>query len=129
MFDILIHNGKIVDGAGQKAYPADIGIENGRITEISPDLEAESQETIDAGGYIVSPGFIDMHSPSDFTLLVHPEAESKIRQGVTTELVGNCGGSPAPVPEEHFEAFMQYMIGLGGLNQKVLDPRDCKWRT
>ena len=114
MFDIIIHNGKIVDGSGQKAYPADIGIENGRITEISPGLEAESQDVIDAEGYMVSPGFIDMHSHSDFTLLVHPEAESKIRQGVTTELVGNCGGSPAPVPEEHFDDFMQYMIGLGG---------------
>ena len=129
MFDIIIQNGKIVDGSGQKAYPADIGIENDRITEISPCLEAESQETIDADGYIVSPGFIDMHSHSDFTLLVHPEAESKIRQGVTTELVGNCGGSPAPVPEERFDDFMQYMIGLGGLYQKVLNPRDWKWRT
>jgi N-acyl-D-amino-acid deacylase len=129
MFDVIIHRGKIVDGSGQKAYPADIGIENGRITEISPGLEAESQEIIDADGYIVSPGFIDMHSHSDFTLLVHPEAESKIRQGVTTELVGNCGGSPAPVPEERFDAFMQYMIGLGSLYQKVLAPRDWKWRT
>jgi N-acyl-D-amino-acid deacylase len=129
MFDIIIHNGKIVDGSGQKAYPADIGIENGRITEISPGLEAESQDVIDAKGYMVSPGFIDMHSHSDFTLLVHPEAESKIRQGVTTELVGNCGGSPAPVPEEHFDDFMQYMIGLGGFYQKVLAPGDWKWTT
>jgi N-acyl-D-amino-acid deacylase len=129
MFDIIIHNGKIVDGSGQKAYPADIGIENGRITEISPGLEAESQEIINADGYMVSPGFIDMHSHSDFTLLVHPEAESKIRQGVTTELVGNCGGSPAPVPDEHFDDFMQYMIGLGSLYQKTLVPRDWKWRT
>ena len=129
MFDIIIHNGKIVDGSGQKAYPADIGIENGRITEISPGLEAESQDVIDAEGYMVSPGFIDMHSHSDFTLLVHPEAESKIRQGVTTELVGNCGGSPAPVPEEHFDDFMQYMIGLGGFYQKVLAPGDWKWTT
>ena len=129
MFDIIIQNGKIVDGSGQKAYPADIGIENGRITEISPGLEAESQEIIDAEGYMVSPGFIDMHSHSDFTLLVHPEAESKIRQGVTTELVGNCGGSPAPVPDEHFDDFMQYMIGLGGFYQKVLAPEDWKWKT
>ena len=129
MFDIIIQSGKIVDGSGQKAYPADIGIENGRITEISTGLEAESQEIIDAEGYMVSPGFIDMHSHSDFTLLAHPEAESKIRQGVTTELVGNCGGSPAPVPDEHFDDFMQYMIGLGGFYQKVLAPEDWKWKT
>lgn len=129
MFDIIIHNGTIVDGSGQKAYPADIGIENGRITEISPGLEAESREIIDADGNMVSPGFIDMHSHSDFTLLVHPEAESKIRQGVTTELVGNCGGSPAPVPDERFDDFMQYMIGLGGLYQKVIAPEDWKWKN
>ncbi len=129
MFDIIIRNGKIVDGSGQKAYPADIGIENDRIAEISPDLEFEARETIDAAGCVVTPGFIDMHSHSDFTLLVHPEAESKIRQGVTTELVGNCGGSPAPVPEERFDDFMQYMIGLGGLYQKVLAPGDWKWKT
>jgi N-acyl-D-aspartate/D-glutamate deacylase len=129
MFDIIIRNGKIVDGSGQRAYPADIGIEKDRITEISPSLEFEARETIDASGYVVVPGFIDMHSHSDFTLLVHPEAESKIRQGVTTELVGNCGGSPAPVPEDHLDDFMQYMIGLGGLYQKVLAPRDWKWQT
>ena len=66
---------------------------------------------------------------SDFTLLVHPEAESKIRQGVTTELVGNCCGSPAPVPDEHFDDFMRYMIGLDGFYQKVLAPEDWKWKT
>ena len=124
MFDVIIRNGKVVDGSGQKAYLADVGVENGRITEISPDLGADADEIVDADGCVVCPGFIDMHSHSDFTLLVHPEAESKIRQGVTTELVGNCGGSPAPVPEERFDDFMQYMIGLGGLYQKVLNPRD-----
>ncbi len=129
MFDIIIRNGKIVDGSGQKAYRADIGIENGRITEISPGLEFKAGETIDAAGCVVSPGFIDMHSHSDFTLLVHPQAESKIRQGVTTELTGNCGGSPAPVPAEHFADFMQYMIGLGALYRKVLAPGDWKWKT
>ena len=55
MFDIIIRNGKIVDGSGQKAYPADIGIENDRITEISPDLEFEARETIDAAGCVVTP--------------------------------------------------------------------------
>ncbi|MEN8758308.1 MAG: D-aminoacylase, partial [Desulfobacterales bacterium] len=129
MFDVIIRNGKVVDGSGQKAYLADVGVENGRITEISPDLGADADEIVDADGCVVSPGFIDMHSHSDFTLLVHPKAESKIRQGVTTELVGNCGGSPAPVPEERFDDFMQYMVGLGGFYQKVLTPQDWKWKT
>jgi len=129
MFDIIIRNGKIVDGSGRKAFGADVGIIDGRIAEISPGLAADAQEVFDADGCVVSPGFIDMHSHSDFTLLVHPEAESKIRQGVTTELVGNCGGSPAPVPDAHFDDFMQYMTGLGGFYQKALAPRDWKWKT
>lgn len=129
MLDVLIQNGKVVDGSGREAYAADIGVGSGRIEAVAPDLAAEAGETIDATDHVVSPGFIDMHSHSDFTLLVHPEAESKIRQGVTTELVGNCGGSPAPVPEEHLDDFMQYMIGLGGLYRKELVPEDWKWRT
>jgi len=129
MFDVIIRNGKIIDGSGQKAYQADVGIENGIISEISPELEADAHQVVNAEGCVVSPGFIDMHSHSDFTLLVHPEAESKIHQGVTTELVGNCGGSPAPVPEDHFDDFMQYMVGLGGFYQKVLAPEDWKWKT
>jgi N-acyl-D-amino-acid deacylase len=129
MGSIIIRNGKIVDGTGQKSFQADILIENERITEIAPQLKLEADETINAEDCVVSPGFIDMHSHSDFTLLVHPEAESKIRQGVTTELVGNCGGSPAPVPDERFDDFMQYMVGLGGLYRKALSPEDWKWKT
>jgi N-acyl-D-amino-acid deacylase len=129
MFDVIIQNGKIVDGSGRRSYVADIGITGGRITAISPQLPTEVREVIDAAGCVVSPGFIDMHSHSDFTLLVCPEAESKVRQGVTTELVGNCGGSPAPVPAERFDDFMQYMVGLGALYQKVLEPQDWRWKT
>ena len=129
MFDLIVQNGKIVDGSGQRGYPADIGIKNGFITEISFQLEAEAKEIINAAGCVVSPGFIDMHSHSDFSLLVHPEAESRVRQGITTELVGNCGGSPAPVPVERFKDFMQYMTGLGGLYQKSLAPADWRWKT
>ena len=100
IFDIIIQNGKIVDGSGQKAYPADIGIENGRITEISPGLEAESQEAIDADGYIVSPGFIDMHSHADWVLpwKDHPQVlKCLVEQGITSVVGGNCGISPAPM--------------------------------
>ena len=129
MFDLIIQNGKIVDGSGQDSYPADIGIKDGHITEISFILEAEAKEVINAASCAVSPGFIDMHSHSDFRLYVHPEAESRVRQGITTELVGNCGGSPAPVPVERFGDFMQYMIGLGSLYQKALAPEEWKWKT
>ena len=129
MFDLVIRNGIIVDGSGRKRFKADIAIEDGRIFNIAPQIESEAEKLIDANGCIVSPGFIDMHSHSDFTLLIHPEAESKIRQGVTTELVGNCGGSPAPVPEDRFDDFMQYMVGLGNLYKSVLKPQDWNWKT
>ena len=129
MFDIVIRNGKIVDGTGRKRFKADIAIEDGRISDIAPQIAADAEEFIDADGSTVSPGFIDMHSHSDFTLLIHPEAESKIRQGVTTELVGNCGGSPAPVPDAHFDDFMQYMVGLGNLYKSVLKPQEWNWKT
>jgi N-acyl-D-amino-acid deacylase len=129
MFDIVIRNGIVVDGSGQKRFKADLAIEDGRIADIAPQIISEAVDIVDVDGSAVSPGFIDMHSHSDFTLLVHPEAESKIRQGVTTELVGNCGGSPAPVPDEHFDDFMQYMVGLGNLYKNVLKPIDWKWTT
>jgi N-acyl-D-amino-acid deacylase len=129
MFDIVIRNGSVVDGSGKRRFQADIAIKNGRIADIALQIESDAQTFIDAKGNAVSPGFIDMHSHSDFTLLVHPEAESKVRQGVTTELVGNCGGSPAPVPDEHFDDFMQYMVGLGNLYKNVLTPQDWNWKT
>jgi len=97
MLDILIKGGTVVDGTGQSAFKADVGIGDGRIRLIERDMEQEAERTIEAEGLHVAPGFIDPHTHSDLTLLVVPRAESKIRQGVTTEIVGNCGFSPAPL--------------------------------
>jgi len=97
MFDIIIKNGHVVDGAGNPWYKADIGINEDRIARIARlDLEKATM-VIDAKGLVVSPGFIDMHSHSDLLLLINPKAESKIHQGITTEVIGNCGGSAAPL--------------------------------
>lgn len=96
-YDLLIQNGRILDGTGNPWYRADIGIIEGRIEAIG-DLKREpADEKIDAKGLTVSPGFIDIHSHSDFTVLIDRRVESKIRQGVTTEVVGNCGTSAAPM--------------------------------
>lgn len=95
-YDLAILNGRIVDGAGNPWYRADIGVAAGRIVSIGR-LEGSSKKKMDAEGLVVAPGFIDMHSHSDMQLLVNPLAESKIRQGVTTEVIGNCGSSPAPL--------------------------------
>ncbi|MDH4136265.1 MAG: D-aminoacylase [Anaerolineae bacterium] len=97
MLDILIKNGVVVDGTGKPAFKADVGIAAGRIALVAEDIEQEAKRTIQAQGLHLAPGFIDPHTHSDLTLLVNPRAESKIRQGVTTEVIGNCGSSPAPL--------------------------------
>jgi len=99
LFDVIIKNGYVIDGAGNPWFKADVGIQNEKIARTGKLNTEEATKIIDALGLVVSPGFIDMHSHSDFLLLINPKAESKIRQGVTTEVVGNCGGSAAPLNE------------------------------
>jgi len=99
MFDIIIKNAYVIDGTGSRRFKRDIGIEGSKIGKIGNLNSEKTVQTIDASGLAVSPGFIDMHSHSDFTLLINPKAESKIRQGITTEVIGNCGGSAAPLDE------------------------------
>ncbi len=97
MFDVIIRNGHVVDGAGNPWYKADVGISEERIAQIGRLDGEKATRIIDARRLIVSPGFVDMHSHSDLHLLINPKAESKIRQGITTEVIGNCGGSAAPL--------------------------------
>lgn len=122
-FDLLIKNGSVIDGTGKKEFLADIGIKNGRIAAVGKLGHAAADKIIDAKGLKVSPGFIDIHSHTDISLLVNPRAESKIRQGITTEAGGQCGGSMAP---------------LGGMNvdldkslKRIKDNYniDVTWRT
>jgi N-acyl-D-amino-acid deacylase len=97
MLDIIIRNGWIVDGTGNPKYRGDIGIKGDRIVQIGKLGEAQAVLNIDATGKIICPGFIDAHSHTDVTIMANPTAESTIRQGVTTEVVGNCGNSFAPI--------------------------------
>ncbi|MGM0410386.1 MAG: N-acyl-D-amino-acid deacylase family protein [Bacillota bacterium] len=96
MYKYLIKNGKIIDGSGTPWFKGDIAIKDGKIVKIGRKISDKAKQVIDANGLVVSPGFIDIHTHSDLTLLVNGRAESKIRQGVTTEVIGNCGSSPAP---------------------------------
>jgi N-acyl-D-amino-acid deacylase len=100
MFDILIQQAQVVDGSGGPPFTADVGIEGDTIHAIGQLSAAEARTTIKAGGLMATPGFIDMHSHSDWTLPGNRRAESKIRQGVTTEVIGMCGSSPAPLPSD-----------------------------
>jgi N-acyl-D-amino-acid deacylase len=96
-YELIIHNGTVVDGTGNPPASGDIAIANGRIAAIGTLPAATGVPVLDASGLVVAPGFIDIHSHSDFTLLVDPRAVSSIAQGVTLEVVGNCGHGCAPI--------------------------------
>ena len=93
--ELVIRNGKVLNGSGNPWFYADIGVTGDKIVAIGKGVEGES--VIDAEGLMVSPGFIDIHSHSDLPLLIDPRGMSKITQGVTTEVIGNCGTSAAPM--------------------------------
>ena len=96
MLDVKIVGGQVYDGFGSPPVQTDVGIKGDRIAGLGDLSGAEAATTVSAGGYSVCPGFIDVHSHSDAYLLIEPSAQSKIHQGVTTEVVGNCGASAAP---------------------------------
>jgi N-acyl-D-amino-acid deacylase len=104
-FDLLIRGGRLLDGTGSPALRADLAITDGRIGAIGALSEREADAVIDASGRFVAPGFIDEHSHSDVTFLVDPHAQSMVRQGVTTLIVGLCGMSAAPVTDETREEY------------------------
>jgi N-acyl-D-amino-acid deacylase len=99
MYDILIRNGRIIDGTGAPAFEGDVAVNDGRIAAVG-SVEGSASKEIDATGTVVAPGFIDIHSHSDFSVLVDPHCSSKLRQGITTELNGNCGWSAGPLRGE-----------------------------
>ena len=97
MLDLILRGGTIVDGTGAEGFRGDVGVSDGAIEAVGDLTGVPSVRTIDATGLVVSPGFIDVHSHSDFTILVDPRAQSSVFQGVTTEVVGNCGHGCAPL--------------------------------
>ena len=104
IYDLIITGGTVIDGTGKPGVRADIGVKDGRIALISENIPpAKAVSVIDAAGMVVTPGFIDPHTHTDVQLLVNPKAESKIRQGVTTEVGGNCGFSYFPLSDLTFE--------------------------
>jgi N-acyl-D-amino-acid deacylase len=103
MFDITITGGTIYDGKGGSPFQGDVGIRGDRIAAVGESL-SPGDKIIEASGKIVCPGFIDIHSHSDFSAVINPNLESKIRQGVTTELVGNCGFSATPILDAQHRA-------------------------
>ena len=97
MYDVVFEGCTVVDGSGGRGFVSDVAVQDGAIAAVGALAHAEAQRRVPAGGKVLAPGFIDMHTHSDLPLLVNPRAESKIRQGVTTEVIGNCGLGPAPL--------------------------------
>jgi N-acyl-D-aspartate/D-glutamate deacylase len=110
-WDILIRRGTIIDGSGSPGATGDIGIAGGRITALGPSLAGDAEKVINADGLAVTPGFIDIKTHSDFVLPINPKAESKVRQGVTTEIIGHCGFSVAPVLPGKTQLLADYLSG------------------
>jgi N-acyl-D-aspartate/D-glutamate deacylase len=130
-FDILITNGRIIDGAGNPWYHADIAITGDRIAAMGRLADATAKRTIDAGGQAVTPGFIDLHNHGRRGIFKVPTAENYIRQGVTTLIEGNDGGSPLPLAPffEKLEATgiavnMGLFVGHGSIRQEIIGRAD-----
>jgi len=115
VFDILIRNGKVVDGTGNPWQFGDVGIEKGKIAAIGKlSSSTEAKRVLDASGLVVAPGFIDVHTHSDVILLKEPRHESRIRQGVTTDIVSLCGLSYAPSSAKTLALMREYLEPVMG---------------
>lgn len=113
MFDILIKNARIIDGTGAPWFYGNLAIANGLVIGLGR-VDGPARRVVDAAGRVVTPGFIDAHSHSDEAFLKNPQAESKVRQGVTAEVIGQCGSSAAPrkpgfTDDEAFSTFGEYL--------------------
>lgn len=123
MLDTILKNGRLIDGTGNPWYYGDVGIKNGKIALIG-SLNEGAYKEIDVKGNYIAPGFIDGHCHSDLMVLDYPESEIKLQQGVTTEVVGNCGLAPVPVNPLHKDSLQRYVEPVLGKANK-----DWMWET
>src|SRR5438034_6186257 len=112
-WSLLIRNGSVVDGTGGPARRVDVAVEGDRVAAVDAGLRGDAHRVIDAAGHVVAPGFIDAHSHSDLFYFGCPSSESKIRQGCTTEVVGMCSFSQAPIAPGGEEAVRGWAGGIG----------------
>src|SRR5262245_20268530 len=112
-WSLLIRGGTVIDGSGAARRAADVAVEGDRIAAIAPRLEGAADRVIDASNHVVAPGFIDAHSHSDLFYLACPSSESKVRQGCTTEVVGMCSFSQAPIAPGRVEVVQGWAGGIG----------------
>jgi N-acyl-D-amino-acid deacylase len=111
--DLVIRNGRVVDGTGAPWFRGDVAISGDRI-EFIGSFQGTADREINAGGQIVCPGFIDVHSHSDLRALAEPDHMAKVHQGITTDLIGLDGIGYAPLSPENIEKIHVYWAGLSG---------------
>jgi N-acyl-D-amino-acid deacylase len=110
-WDLLIRCGLVIDGSGSRGVIGDVAVADGRIAALGAAVPGDAKKIINADGLAVTPGFIDIKTHSDFVLPINPKAESKVRQGVTTEIIGHCGFSVAPVLPGKAQLLADYLSG------------------
>ncbi|MBR5244805.1 MAG: D-aminoacylase [Clostridia bacterium] len=128
MLDLLIQNARIVDGTGMPAYYSHVGIREGKIAVIAPVIKEEVKAVIDAKGLTLTPGFVDSHSHDDMIMETVPACAHKLEQGVTTQIVGMCGHSAAPLSEQYYDEGLRICMALcaNGVNTDLPSRTDFK---
>jgi dihydroorotase/N-acyl-D-amino-acid deacylase len=133
LYDLILRNGRIVDGTGSPWYRGDVAIRGDSIVRIAPSISEPATRTIDAGGQVIAPGFIDIHSHAREGIFQVPAAENYIRQGVTTVIEGPDGSSPLPIAEflGRLDALQKTinigtMVGQGSVHSAVIGLVDRK---
>ncbi|MEO8855570.1 MAG: D-aminoacylase [Burkholderiaceae bacterium] len=111
--DLLIRGGLAYDGTGAPPFRADIGIRGNVISFVGDGARLSASRVVEATGQVVAPGFIDIHTHSDMSLLLDGRGQSKVSQGVTTEVTGNCGFSPFPINPQHMQLHQDLLAGIG----------------
>src|SRR5580698_11416308 len=127
-YDLLIQNGRVVDGSGMPAYRGDVGVKDGKIVEMGK-LSGAATRTVDAGGAVVAPGFIDNHCHYDAQVTWDPLCSYSCDHGATSVIFGNCSLSLAPVRPGKSERLAEFLSYVEAIPMEVLKTVEFDWET
>src|SRR6266576_3083962 len=127
-YDLLIKNGRIIDGSGMPAFRGDVAISNGRIVELGK-MRGAAKRTIDADGLVVAPGFVDTHCHYDAQVTWDPLCSFSCYHGATTVIIGNCSLALAPVRRGSEERLAEFLSYVEAIPMEVLRTVDFDWET